>query len=79
MTWIQIALAVPAAIFVWTLIRDFLAGLDHERLWSDPEGDNAPAVAGGREWETTSCKIYEFQPPRSAAGGVTQRPLDREA
>ncbi|MEX0790326.1 MAG: hypothetical protein WD178_06065 [Actinomycetota bacterium] len=79
MTWIQIALAVPAAFFVWTLVRDFKAGLSEERLWGDPEPEENAAVSNRPEWETVSCKIYDFQPPRSNAGGLTQLPLDREA
>ena len=39
MTWIQLALAIPAAFFAWTLVRDFRAGLSEERLWGDPEDD----------------------------------------
>lgn len=79
MTWIQVALAVPAAFFVWTLVRDFKAGLSEERLWGDPEPEENAAFSNRPEWETTSCKVYDFQPPRSNAGGLTQLPLDREA
>jgi hypothetical protein len=78
MTWIQVAIAIPAAFFVWTLVRDFLAGLGEERLWSDPESDETPLPVRP-EWETISCKVYDFRPPRSNAGGLTQLPLDREA
>jgi hypothetical protein len=78
MTWIQVAIAIPAAFFVWTLVRDFFAGLGEERLWSDPESEeyNLPVRP---EWEAISCKVYDFRPPHSSAGGLTQLPLDREA
>ncbi|CAN5901688.1 hypothetical protein BH23ACT12_BH23ACT12_04090 [soil metagenome] len=79
MTWIQVAIAVPAAFLVWTLVRDFKAGLSEERLWGDPEPEETSAFSNRPEWETVSCKIYDFQPPRSNAGGLTQLPLDREA
>lgn len=79
MTWIQVALVVPAAFFVWTLVRDFLAGLGEDRLWSDPELDETPAIPARPEWEAVSCKVYDFRPPRQAASGLTQLPLDREA
>jgi hypothetical protein len=36
MTWIQLAIAVPALLLVAALVHDFLAGLGEERLWSDP-------------------------------------------
>lgn len=78
MTWIQVAIAIPAAFFVWTLVRDFRAGLGEERLWGDPEQEDA-AISSRPEWETTTCKIYDFHPPRSGAGELTQLPLDREA
>lgn len=79
MTWIQVALAVPAAFFVWTLVRDFRAGLSEERLWGDPEQEENAAFSGRPEWETISCKVYDFRPPQSNAGSLTQLPLDKEA
>lgn len=79
MTWIQLAIAIPAAFFIWTLVRDFFAGLGEDRLWSDPEQDETPAISSRSEWETLSCKVYDFQPPRPSGRGMTQLPLDREA
>lgn len=35
-------IAIPAALLGWALVRDFMAGLDDERVWSDeqvPEND----------------------------------------
>lgn len=79
MTWIQVALAIPAAFFIWTLVRDFRAGLGEERLWGDPEQDENGVYSNRPEWETISCQVYDFPPPRSNAGGLSQMPLDREA
>lgn len=79
MTWIQVAIAVPAAFFVWTLVRDFFAGLGEDRLWGDPEKYETSALDIRPEWETISCRVYDFTPPRQSAGGMTQLPLDREA
>ncbi len=78
MTWIQLAITIPAAFFVWTLVRDFKAGLGEERLWGDPEHSET-GLDARPEWDTTSCKIYDFHPPRSGGGGLAQLPLDREA
>jgi hypothetical protein len=36
MSFIQMALLIPAALLVVALVHDFLAGLGEERLWSDP-------------------------------------------
>lgn len=79
MTFIHVLLAIPAAFFIWTLVRDFFAGLDEERLWSDPERDQVPAGPGGPEWEPLSCRVYEFRSSRSGSGSISQLPLDREA
>lgn len=79
MNWIQAALVIPAGFFVWTLVRDFLAGLDEDRLWSDPEAEDNPSYTPTPEWQTISCKIYDFRPPRERAGGLSQLPLDKEA
>ncbi|HEX2052134.1 MAG TPA: hypothetical protein VHJ78_00225 [Actinomycetota bacterium] len=61
------------------MVRDFLAGLGDDRLWSDPERDDAPAVSPGAEWEAISCKVYDFRSPRRSTTGLSQLPLDREA
>lgn len=29
--------AIPAALLGWVLVRDFIAGLDDERVWSDEQ------------------------------------------
>ena len=79
MTWMQVALVVPAGFFVWTLVRDFLAGLGEDRLWSDPEADESPTYAPTPEWEPISCKVYDFRLPRERASGFSHLPLDREA
>ena len=79
MTWIQVALAIPAAFFIWTLVRDFRAGLGEERLWGDPEQDENGSYTNRPEWETISCKVYDFPSPRSNSGDLSQMPLDREA
>ncbi|HVL51423.1 MAG TPA: hypothetical protein VM754_08005 [Actinomycetota bacterium] len=79
MTLIQVALAIPAGFFVWTLVRDFFAGLGEDRLWGDPEIEETAIPSSGREWETLSAKVYDYRPPRQSAGGLAQLPLDSEA
>ncbi len=72
MTWIQAVLAaVPATFLVWTLIRDFSAGLGEDRLWSDPEQEEHFVFTTRPEWETVSCNFYDFRPPHRSAGGLT--------
>jgi hypothetical protein len=39
MVWFQAIGFVAGALVVLALIRDFLAGLDQERIWSDPDLD----------------------------------------
>ena len=48
MSWIQIAIVVPAVLLVVALVHDFFAGLGEERLWSDPIV-NDPQSFGYRE------------------------------
>ena len=79
MTWIQFALAIPAAFFAWTLVRDFRAGLSEERLWGDPELEENGNFAVRPEWEAISCRVYDFKPPRANSGGLSQLPVDKEA
>lgn len=37
MTSIFFIAAIPAALLGWVLVRDFMAGLDDERVWSDEQ------------------------------------------
>ncbi|MEX2587561.1 MAG: hypothetical protein WD602_06150 [Actinomycetota bacterium] len=37
MSSIFLVAAVPAVLLGWILIRDFMAGLDEERVWSDEQ------------------------------------------
>ena len=39
MIWFQAIGFIAGALVVLALIRDFLAGLDQERIWSDPDLD----------------------------------------
>ncbi len=36
MSWVQVVVAIPVAFLLVALIHDFFAGLEEERLWSDP-------------------------------------------
>jgi hypothetical protein len=45
MSWIQVAIALPALALVVVLVHDFLAGLAEERLWSDPAFDDPQSLA----------------------------------
>jgi hypothetical protein len=45
MSWIQMAIALPALALVVALVHDFLAGLGEERLWSDPAVDDPQSFA----------------------------------
>lgn len=45
MSWIQIAISLPAMALVVALVHDFLAGLGEERLWSDPAVDDPQSLA----------------------------------
>lgn len=45
MTFTQLFMVVPALMFVAVLVRDFMAGLAEERLWSDPAKDDLDGLA----------------------------------
>lgn len=45
MTLVQLFMVVPASMFVVVLVRDFLAGLAEERIWSDPAKDDFDRLA----------------------------------
>jgi hypothetical protein len=52
MSWIQITLAIPAALLAAALVHDFFAGLGEERQWSDPavnDPDSFPCQATAAE------------------------------
>jgi len=36
MTTLQLILSLPASLLAVALVRDFLAGLAEDRIWSDP-------------------------------------------
>lgn len=38
---IYLVAAIPVALIGWALVRDFMAGLDDERVWSDDHIDDA--------------------------------------
>lgn len=41
MSAVFLVAAIPAALLGWVLIRDFMAGMDDERVWSNEQtGDN---------------------------------------
>lgn len=39
MSSIYLVAAIPVALLGWLLIRDFMAGLGDERVWSDEHAD----------------------------------------
>lgn len=39
MGWIQVLVTALGSVLVLALVRDFLAGLGEERIWSDPRSE----------------------------------------
>lgn len=39
MGWIQILVAALGSLLVLALVRDFVAGLGQDRIWSDPDAE----------------------------------------
>lgn len=40
MGWIQVLVAALGSLLAFLLVRDFLAGLGEERIWSDPRSED---------------------------------------
>lgn len=41
MSAVILVAAIPVALLGWVLVRDFMAGLDDERVWSDEYSDGS--------------------------------------
>lgn len=48
MGWIQTFGLICGSLLVLALIRDFLAGLGQERIWSDPDLEESQGYSGFR-------------------------------
>lgn len=71
MSFIQMALVIPAALLVAALIHDFLAGLGEERLWSDPVANDEDSFTYRTTVAEPSHNQEKAVVPEGGAAGYT--------
>lgn len=62
MMWVYVALAVPVALLMVVLAHDFSAGLDEERLWSDPVVEDTQSSV----YRSTAAEAQSWEFPNDA-------------